>query len=135
MNAILNPYRQYKKHDILMASPLELIVMLYSGCIKQLKLADVAINGKDFETANLNLHKAQEIISELINGLDFSYSISNELMSLYEFINRQISLINIKKDAGAIEPIVEILAALRDSWVKVQKQQKHDAYREYESES
>ncbi len=135
MNAMANSYQQYRKHDVMMANPLELIIMLYNGCIKQLKLAGIAINGKDFEPANSHLQKAQEIVMELINGLDFKYSIANELMSLYEFINRQIISINIKKDADGIQPLVEMLAALRDSWVKVQKQHKGGTYQVYERES
>lgn len=135
MNAMANSYQQYKKHDVMMANPLELIIMLYNGCIKKLKLAGIAIQEKNYELANSHLQKAQEIIMELINGLDFKYSIANELMSLYEFINRQIISVNIKKDADGIQPLVEILAALRDSWMKVNKQQKGCSYQAYESES
>jgi len=132
---MVNSYQQYRKHDVLMANPLELIIMLYNGCIKKLKLADIAIRERNYEVSNLHLQKAQEIIIELINGLDFKYGIANELMALYEFINRQIISVNIKKDADGIQPLVEMLAALRDSWMKVQKQHKGGAYQAYESES
>lgn len=135
MNAMANSYQQYKRHDVLMANPLELIIMLYNGCIKKLKLAGIAINENNYEAANLHLQKAQEIIMELINGLDFKYSIANELMSLYEFFNRQIISINIKKDADGIQPLVEMLAALRDTWMKVRSQHKGTVYQAYESES
>lgn len=119
-----NPYEKYKRHDVLMASPLELIIMLYSGCIKQLKLARMAINNQNFTESNESLQKAQDIIIELMMSLNLNFAISNELMALYEFINRQIVDINITKDDKQIEPLIEILVDLRNTWTQVQKELK-----------
>ena len=134
MNALASSYQQYKKHDVMMANPLELIIMLYNGCIKKLKMARIAIEKNSFEDANTHLQKAQDIVIELINGLDFGYSIAGELMSLYEFILFQLRQINVSKDAAAIEPVVEMLSALRDTWMQVQKQNKGIIYEVGESE-
>ena len=134
MNALANSYQQYKKHDVMMANPLELIIMLYNGCIKKLKMARIAIEKNSFEDANTHLQKAQDIVIELINGLDFGYSIASELMSLYEFVLYQLRQINVSKDAAAIEPVVEMLSALRDTWMQVQKQNKGAIYQVGESE-
>lgn len=135
MNAMANSYQQYRKHDVMMANPLELIIMLYKGCIKQLKLGRIAIEEKNYEMANTHLQKAQEIIVELINGLDFQYSLANQLMSLYDFILNGIIRANMSKDAGAIEPLIDMLSSLRDAWIKVQKQTRGGAFEAYESES
>ncbi len=135
MNAMASSYQQYKKHDVMMATPIELIIMLYSGCIKRLKLARIAIEKKDHEDANTQLQKAQDIIVELINGLDFQYSIAAELFSLYDFIHNHIIKINISKDAQGIEPIIGMLNNLRGTWVKVQAQNRSGAYQFTESES
>lgn len=124
MNALASSYQQYKKHDVMMANPLELIIMLYNGCIKKLKMGRIAIEKNNFEDANVHLQKAQEIIIELINGLDFGYSIASELMSLYEFVLYQLRHINAAKDAASIDPLIELLSGLRDTWAQVQKQNK-----------
>ena len=134
MAVMANSYQQYMRHDVMMATPMELVVMLYSGCIKRLRLAQMAIGKNDYEAANKNLQKAQDIVMELIMGLDLQYDIAKELMTIYEYVHRQIIQINASKDAAMIGPITEIMTNLRDTWVQVQKQHKSTARYEYESE-
>ena len=134
MAVMANSYQQYVRHDVMMATPMELVVMLYTGCIKRLRLGRMAIEKKDFETANSNLQKAQDIVMELIMGLDLQYSIARDLMAIYDFIHRQIIRINATKDASMIDSIVEIMSGMRDSWIQVQKENKATAHFEYESE-
>ena len=46
---INNPYNQYKQLSIMTASPGDLTLMLYDGCIKQMKLAKKYINEKNMQ--------------------------------------------------------------------------------------
>ena len=119
--ATANAYQTYKTQEVSMASPMALIVMLYNGCIKRLKLARIAIDKKDYEDANTQLKKAQDIVAELANSLDFNYPIANDLMALYEFMLREIIQINIGKDQDKIEPVINMLSSLRDAWKQVEK--------------
>ena len=128
MIARANPYEQYKQQGVMTASPAELVVMLYDGCIKQLKLACLAINEKNFENTNKNLQKAQAIILELVNSLDFHYPISKDLMNLYDFMLRQFIEINIHKDEEKIKRIIDMLLSLREAWSQAQKMQKTSCY-------
>jgi len=122
MVAMATAYNRYKEHDVMMANPMELIVMLYNGCIKQLKLAKIAIDDKDVDKANGSLQKAQDIVMELMMSLDMSYEVSKELMNLYEFMAHEIGQVNVTKNPASIGPLVEMLTSLRDAWVQVQKQ-------------
>ena len=122
MTMVTNPYREYKKQDIMMSNPLDLIVMLYTGCIKQLKLAKGAIENKKIEEANMGLQKAQNILTELTASLDFNYEIADDLARLYDFMLNEMIRINIKKDATTIDPLIDMLSKLRDSWVQVQRE-------------
>lgn len=63
--AIQNPYAAYQKNSIETATPAELTLMLYEGCLKFIRIAKHAIQKEDAETRNLNLKKAQNIIQEL----------------------------------------------------------------------
>ena len=117
-----NPYAQYRQQGVLTASPTELVVMLYEGCIKQLKLAKIHLGEKNYEGANNAFQRAQDIITELVMGLDFNYDIARELLNLYEFVQRAIIDMNISKDMNQVDPIVEILDDLRTAWVEVVKQ-------------
>ena len=134
MNAMMNSYQQYKKHDVMMANPMELIIMLYNGAIKQLRLAKMSIEEDKPETANAKLQKAQDIIMELMMGLDLSYQIGQDLLKLYEYIHNQIMEINITKQLDSIDAVVEMLSELRDAWVQVHNESKGSIYAGQEAE-
>ena len=123
-----NAYQKYKKQEVSMASPTALIVMLYDGCIKRLKLAKMAIDKKDFEETNVHLKRAQEIISELIGSLDFKYPIAKELMALYDFMLREIIRINTSKSKERIDPLIGMLSNLRDTWKQVERKCRTSSY-------
>ncbi len=124
MKPLANPYKQYKQQGIMVANPVELIIMLYDGCVKQLKLTEIAISEENVQDANTSLQKAQDIVTELIMSLDFHYPMSNELMKIYEFLLNQMAEINVSKNRGGIEPLINILLELRTSWVHVLKESK-----------
>lgn len=111
-----NPYDIYKKQEILSAGRCDLLLMLYDGCIKQLKLACIAIDEKSMEGANNALLKAQTIIAKLTFDLDMSYEVSQPLAELYDFFNRELAEANIHKDPEMIRPVLDMLADLRNTW-------------------
>ncbi len=114
-------YQRYKEQEVSTANPVGLVVMLYNACIKRLKLAQMSLDKKDFSETNTHLKRAQDIISELVASLDLRYQIAKDLMSLYDFMLREIAKINITKNGEDIEPLVEMLSGLRDTWVQVGK--------------
>ena len=124
MGLMANPYQEYKRQDVMMASPMELIVMLYSGCIKQLKLARLSLGSHEYGQANISLQKAQDIVVELMMSLDLQYEISKELMEIYEFLLAHIMRINANKTEEPIGPLIDILENLRSTWIQVHKQSK-----------
>lgn len=123
-----NAYEKYKTQEVATANPVGLIVMLYNGCIKRLKLARMAIEKKDYEDANTNFKRAEDIIEELMAALDLKYEISQNLLSLYAFMYEEIVRINVSKSAEKIEPLLKIIGSLRDTWVKVEKEYKPPVY-------
>ena len=126
---VKNPFEAYKEQGILTANPVELVIMLFDGCKKNMMLARRAIEHKNDPAAAHNyLIKAQNIIGELLNALDMSFSISKDLMSLYEFLLSSLVEINTTKNAEALEPLIEIVESLRDTWREVADMQKGNFY-------
>jgi len=123
-----NAGNQYREQSILTASPGELVVMLYDGCIKQVRLARLAIQENDIEQSSQYLIKAQDIIDGLIKGLDFNYPISKDLMNLYEFILREMIDCNISKDVGKLDGIEPILVDMKTTWETVVHQCRMEQY-------
>lgn len=107
---------QYKQQSAMTASPGELTLMLYDGCIKNLRLAKMHIEAKDYMKTNEVLQKAQSIICELMRSLDMSYDLSKQLIQLYDYIIDALVRANVKKDTAKIDEALEFLTELRDTW-------------------
>ncbi len=116
MYATADLYNRYKQDYIVTANPMDLIIMLYDGVIKQLKLTRILIDSKSMEKAHKCLTKAQDIILELLKSLDMNYKISADLMKLYDFYLSELVQINITKDVARIEPILEMFESLKEAW-------------------
>jgi flagellar protein FliS len=107
---------QYKQQSAMTASPGELTLMLYDGCIKNLKLSKLHIEAKDFLKTNTDLQKTQGILCELMRSLDMAYDISKQLIQLYDYIIDTLVWANVKKDVGKIDEALGLVTELRDTW-------------------
>jgi len=116
-----NPYQQYQQNTVNTSTPQELTLMLYNGLVRFLKLAYQGIEEADIEKANNNIIKSQNIILEFMSTLDMQYEISEELFSLYEYMNRRLLEANIKKDKLILEEVSGYAEELRDTWAQAMK--------------
>lgn len=118
----LNPYEQYRKNQILTASPAEITLMLYEGAIKFCNVAILAIQNKEIEKAHINIRKAQRIIEEFRNTLDHQYPVWEDFDKIYVYLLRRLLQANIKKDASILEEVNGHLRMLRDTWKEIMRQ-------------
>ena len=93
-----NAYAKYKEQSVTTATPEELTLMLYNGCIKFINLAEVFIDDKNIEKINVNILKAQDIVNELNITLNMDYEVSENLRQLYSFVNERLIEANLRKD-------------------------------------
>ncbi|WP_342470150.1 flagellar export chaperone FliS [Ureibacillus sp. FSL K6-3587] len=121
-------YNAYKQNSINTASPGELTLMLYNGCIKFLNVAKKAIEEKHMEEKNVNLQKAQNIINELMVTLNMDYEISKQILPLYEYMNRRLVEANIKNDPEIVEEVIGLATEFRDTWKEVIKLNRQQHY-------
>ena len=128
MAAQSSAHNAYKQNSVTTASPGELTLMLYNGCLKFLTLAKKAMLDKDIQTKNTNLQKAQAIITELMVTLDMNVPISKEIQPLYDYMNRRLLEANIKNDPAIIDEVAGLMTEFRDTWKEVillNRQQQH----------
>jgi flagellar secretion chaperone FliS len=110
-------HQQYRQNDIHTASPEKLLLMLYTGAIKNLNLAERGLDDGSIERVNLHLGKTQDIISELMASLDFSQGpIGEQLYQLYEYMYSLLVEANVKKDRDKVAQVREMLIDLRNAW-------------------
>jgi flagellar protein FliS len=117
--AVNNPYQSYQANAVQTASPGELTLMLYNGCLKFIKLARKAIEEKNIEEKNTNLLKAQKIIQELMVTLNMDYEVAKNMMMMYDYIYRRLVEANIKADAAILDEVEEYVTEFRDTWKQV----------------
>lgn len=125
-NTALNTYKQT---SVTTASPGELTLMLYNGCIKFLMKAKKAIQESNFEEKNINIQKAQSIINELIVTLNMDYEISKQMHPLYDYMNRRLIEANVKNDIQIIDEVIGFATEFRDTWkqvIQINRQQQYN---------
>lgn len=117
-------YQQYKQNSIMTASPEELTLMLYDGCLKFMKQAKMQIEAKNTEAAHIAINKAQNILEELNLTLKMDYEVSKGLRPLYIFMLEQLYLADVKKDTKYIDDVYSLVEDLRDTWKEAMRRAK-----------
>jgi flagellar protein FliS len=95
-----------------------LIVLLYEGAIKFLKLAITEIEAGNWEAKGRYINRAIDIINELNTVLDIEAGgdIAQNLRKLYVFVVRHLGQANIKRDPKMIQEVITLLTEINDGW-------------------
>ncbi|MGA4718565.1 flagellar export chaperone FliS [Fictibacillus nanhaiensis] len=117
--SILNANKAYQNNSVQTASPGELTLMLYNGCLKFIGLARTGIELKNTEQKNTNLLKAQKIIQELMVTLNMDLEVSKSLMTMYDYINRRLIEANIQNDVKILDEVEDYVLDFRNTWKEV----------------
>jgi flagellar protein FliS len=108
----------YQQATVTTQSKGRLIVMLYDGAIKFLKLAIKELEAENYAAKGQYINRAQDIISELNAVLDMEVGgeIAANLRRLYMFMNRRLSQANAKRDAKMIQEVITLMDELNQGW-------------------
>lgn len=123
-----NAFNAYKQNSVTTASPGELTLMLYNGCIKFIGQAKNAINEKNIEQRNYYIQRAQAIIVEFMSTLNMDYEISNQMLPLYEYMNRRLTEANVKNSIEILDEVEGLVVEFRDTWKEVIKKNRQKQY-------
>jgi flagellar protein FliS len=108
----------YYRTAIETAEPLNLIILCYDTAISDLKKAKEFHERRDMHNAFEKIRHTQDIITELLVGLDYERggSIARNLSRLYNFAIRQLIGINKHKDTAIYDNLIRILSELQNGW-------------------
>lgn len=121
-----NPYQQYRQNQINTSTPGELTLMLYQGAVRFVKQAKQSMEHGDIQRTHQHIVRVQDIIQELIVTLNMDYEISQQLSSLYDYLNRRLIEANVKKDLDILNEVQGFLEEFQQVWnqaVKLAKAQ------------
>jgi flagellar protein FliS len=108
----------YKEHTVGTQSKGRLIVMLYDGAIKFMKLAIKELEAGNYAEKGRYISKAQDIINELnaVLDMDAGGEVAANLRRLYLFMAKRLNEANIKKDPNMIRDVIKMMEELNQSW-------------------
>jgi flagellar protein FliS len=111
----------YKQQSILTATPGQLVVMLYDGCLRFLNQAAYAMREDNNRESDARLVRADAIIDELLATLDLEQGgvIASRLQGIYVFCSRHLIEARGARDPEMIDKVAELMGELRDAWAQV----------------
>ena len=117
-------YGQYRRSQVETATPGQLVVLMYEGCIRFTQRGRLALEAQDFDASRTNLLRAQDILAELMGGLNLEVGdIAANLLRLYEYMYQRLVTANVKRDAGAALEVEELLRSLLPAWEEAVRRQ------------
>ena len=110
--------KAYQKTSVATASKEKILLMLYEGAIQNLKKCKVAMEEKRIADKGAFLGKAQDIINELSNSLNFDVGgdLARQLESLYLHIFEQSTQANINNDPAKLAHCIKLMETLYSGW-------------------
>ena len=114
----MNGVETYRDTSVTTQSKGRLIVLLYEGAIKFMKLAIKELEAGDYEAKGRYIDRAQDIINELnaVLDTDAGGEIAVNLRKLYCFMSNRLSQANIKRDPQMIREVVTLMEELNQGW-------------------
>jgi len=106
------------------ASRSELIVILYEMILTEINEAKEAYLQEDIATFDKELKRAQKFVNELTVTLDYQYTVSLDLASLYLYINKRIITAIIKRNPVSLDSAESVLKKLLIGFEGVSKEDK-----------
>lgn len=107
----------YRNVDIQTAPQSKLILMLYDGAIRSAEEAVRQMDARKYDIVNNHLIRSQEIINELRASLNMKAGeVAANLDRIYEYVQHQLMMGNVRKDKTHIEGCVRMMNDLRNTW-------------------
>lgn len=115
-----NAYQIYQNNQVNTSTKEKLIVSLFDGGLKFIRLSMLALNEKNIERTHHYLVRTQDILSELMSSLNFDAGeIAKNLYSIYEYMHHELVVANTEKDLDKIKNVESLMQELRNTWAEI----------------
>lgn len=114
-----NAMKQEFTKRITNANKSELIVILCDMFDIYISDAKQAFEDNDLNSFHANIQNGRAVLSELINSLDRSYEVANNIYSLYRYIERLLIEADIRNEKTPLIPARNILLKLNESYASI----------------
>ncbi len=104
------------------ATRTELIVIMYEIILSDINSAKDNLATGDENSFVQDIKHGQKFVNELMGSLDYQYSISRDLMSLYVFVNKCLIDSMFQKSDVGLEQAKEVLNILLEGFKGIRKE-------------
>lgn len=124
-----NAHNAYQTVQVTTTDRGRLLLMMYEGAIKFLRQSKAGLDANDIAKFCRFLSKAQAIIAELMNTLDFEKGgdIARDLDRLYDFMLFYLTEANLNRDGKRIVKVIGLLDTIYSAYKEIIEGQKADA--------
>ena len=123
MHPLTRGTEAYRQTEACSRSPLELVVMLYSGALRFVTEAIEANAAGQLGRRGTSISRALAILGELQSTLNVAQggTVAFELDRLYGYMQERLLDVTTNEDARGLREVQKLLAVLRESWVQLAK--------------
>ena len=117
-------YEQYKHNAVMTMTHSEMLILLYDELLKRMTRAEIALDKQpepDFELFEASIKRSKEIVRYLKDSLNYQYSISRQLRSMYDFFFFELSRIEVGRRKEVIAELKPLVKELRDAFEQAGK--------------
>ncbi|MEP0842351.1 MAG: flagellar export chaperone FliS [Phycisphaerae bacterium] len=123
-----NASDEYLRNAVLTATPEQLHLMLYDGAIRFTRRAIEGLEKKDLEAAFNGFSRAQKIVLELLNALNYDVdrTLCARMAGLYNFIYRKLIEASVERNPAHAQEALKLLEYQRETWVMLIEKLRQD---------
>jgi flagellar secretion chaperone FliS len=113
-----NGAESYFENGVLSADPVELVRMLYRGCIDAVEQARQHLREGDIAARSAQLTRAGAIIAHLTFSVnrDADATMGANLVELYDYMQRRLLRANLEQADAPLGEVSRLLSTLLDAW-------------------
>ena len=111
-------YQNYFDNEVLAASPVQLIAMLYAGALDSMAAARRHLRRADIPARVRAINKALRIVSELARSLnhDAGGELSRNLAGIYSYVQRLLIAANTRQSEAPLAEAEALMSTLAEAW-------------------
>ncbi len=113
-------YQTYLENEILSASPIRLIQILYTAALDSIASARRSLRAGDIRARSRAITKAMRIVTELSRSLnrEAGGELSRNLANVYSYVLKLLIESNAKQTEKPLAEAEQLLSTLADAWVR-----------------
>lgn len=113
----------YLESRVLTAEPIELVNLLYQGCMQAVRDARLHLAEGRIAERSREINKACQIVIELSTALDHERGgeISQRLALLYDYMQRRLLEANMQQSDPPLADVLGLLSTLSEAWAEIRK--------------